>query len=148
MSKYNFEQKRNDYMSPPELVKKALAVKNRQEFDLDVCCSDFNIPAIHYYKEGEYDGLKNDWYKLNWCNPPFDQCAKWIKRAYEEQQEGNETVMLIPVRTETKYWHDYILFNPKVKIEWLRKGHCFIHPETKKPMDVFKNAIALVYFNA
>lgn len=58
MSKYNFEQKRNDYMSPPELVKKALAVKNRQEFDLDVCCSDFNIPAIHYYTDGDCDGLK------------------------------------------------------------------------------------------
>lgn len=56
MSKYNFEQKRNDYMSPPELVKKALAVKNRQEFDLDVCCSDFNIPAIHYYTDGDCDG--------------------------------------------------------------------------------------------
>ena len=147
MSKYNFEQKRNDYMSPPELVKKALAIKNRQEFDLDVCCSDFNIPAIHYYTDGDCDGLKMKWKKLNWCNPPFDECAKWIKKAYEEQQEGNETVMLIPVRTETKYWHDYILHNPKVKIEWLRKGYCFIHPDTKKPMDVFKNAIALVYFN-
>lgn len=148
MSKYNFEQKRNDYMSPPELVKKALAEKGRTVFYCDVCCSEKNIPAIHYYIEGQKDGLKMPWYKLNWCNPPFDECAKWIKRAYEEQQEGNETVMLIPVRTETKYWHDYILFNSKVKIEWLRKGYCFIHPENKQPMDVFKNAIALVYFNA
>ena len=78
-------------MSPPELVKKALAVKNRQEFDLDVCCSDFNIPAIHYYTDGDCDGLKMPWKKLNWCNPPFDECAKCIKKAYEEQQEGNET---------------------------------------------------------
>jgi site-specific DNA-methyltransferase (adenine-specific) len=148
MSKYNFEQKRNDYMSPPELVKKALAVKNRQEFDLDVCCSDFNIPAIHYYTDGDCDGLKMRWKKLNWCNPPFDQCAKWIKKAYEEQQEGNETVILIPVRTETKDWHEYILFNPKVEIQWLRKGYSFINPDDKKSMGVFKKALALVYFNA
>lgn len=103
MSKYNFEQKRNDYMSPPELVNMALEEKSRAFFDLDVCCSDFNIPAIHYYTDGDIDGLKMPWKNLNWCNPPFDTCAKWIKKAFEEQQLGNETVMLIPVRTETKY---------------------------------------------
>lgn len=147
MSKYNFGQKRNDYMSPPELVKKALNEKNKDLFDCDVCCSKKNIPAIHYFVDGQTDGLNTPWYKLNWCNPPFDVCAKWIKKAYEEQQNGNETIMLIPVRTETKYWHDYILFNPKVKIQWLKKGYSFIHPDTNKYMDVFKNAIALVYFN-
>lgn len=147
MSKYNFEQKRNDYMSPPELVNMALEEKSRAFFDLDVCCSEFNIPAIHYYTDGDCDGLKMPWKNLNWCNPPFDTCAKWIKKAFEEQQLGNETVMLIPVRTETKYWHEYILFNPKVKIQWLRKGYSFINPDDKKPMGVFKNALALVYFN-
>lgn len=147
MSKYNFEQKRNDYMSPPELVKMALDFKHKKIFDLDVCCSEFNIPADLYYVDGAVDGLKMPWKKLNWCNPPFDTCAKWIKKAYEEQLQGNETVMLIPVRTETKYWHEFILNNPKVKIQWLRKGYSFINPDDKKPMGVFKNALALVYFN-
>lgn len=54
--------------------------------------------------------------------------------------------MLIPVRTETKYWHEYILFNPNVEIEWLRKGYSFLNPDDLKPMGVFKNALALVYF--
>ena len=35
MSKYNFEQKRNDYMSPYELVYMALKEKNAPFFDLD-----------------------------------------------------------------------------------------------------------------
>lgn len=147
MSKYNFEQKRNDYMSPPELVKMALQKLNKELFDCDVCCSEENIPALHYYKDGQINGLSEYWYKVNWCNPPFDTCAKWIKKAYEEQQIGKTTVMLIPVRTETKYWHEYILFNPKVEIQWLRKGYSFINPDDKKPMGVFKNALALVYFN-
>lgn len=148
MSKYNFEQKRNDYKSPAELVNLALAEKQRELFDLDVCCSQKNIPAIHHFIDGQINGLNEPWKNLNWCNPPFDTCAKWIKKAYEEQQIGHETVMLIPVRTETKYWHEYILFNSKVKIQWLRKGYSFIHPETNEPMGVFKNALALVYFNA
>lgn len=133
-------------MSPPELVNMALEDFNRDRFDLDVCCSEENIPALHYYKLGEDDGLGQEWMKFNWCNPPYDECNKWIKRAYQEQQEGNTTAMLIPVRTETKYWHDYILFNPKVEIKWLRKGYKFINPETREPMGVFKNALALVYF--
>lgn len=144
--KYNYEKSRNDYLSPPELVKMALEDFNRDCFDCDVCCSHENIPALHYYKNGEINGLSEYWYKLNWCNPPYDECNKWIKNAYEEQQIGKTTVMLIPVRTETKYWHDYILFNENVKIKWLRKGYQFLDPETKKPMGVFKNALALVYF--
>lgn len=147
MSKYNYERKRTDYLSPPVLVAQALTEKKRTEFDLDVCCSLKNIPATQYYIEGEQDGLELPWKKLNWCNPPFDECSKWIKKAYEEQQKGNETVMLIPVRTETKYWHKYILFNPNVSIQWLRKGYCFINPEKMEIMPIFKNALALVYFN-
>ena len=145
---YVFTQKRNDYLSPPELVNMALRELKTDIFDCDVCCSQEHIPALNYYKQGETDGLTEYWYKVNWCNPPFDTCAKWIKKAYEEQQIGKTTVMLIPVRTETKYWHDYILFNPKVKIQWLRKGYCFINPDNNKKMGIFKNPLALVYFYA
>lgn len=148
MSKYNFEQQRSDYQTPPELIFKALAIINKGKlfFDCDVCCSIKNIPAHHYFINGSRDGLKENWYSLNWCNPPFNECSKWIKKAYEEQQKGNETMMLLPVRTETKYWHDYILFNKNVEIHWLRKGFGFINPDTQESCGVFKNALALVYF--
>lgn len=118
----------------------------KKSFDCDVCCSRKNIPAVVYYIDGIIDGLIADWFNLNWCNPPYDQCDKWVKKAYEEQQKGHETIMLIPVRTETKYWHDYILFNPYVKIHWLRKGYGFINPDTGETCGVFKNALALVHF--
>lgn len=144
--KYNFEQNRSDYLSPPELVNIALEDFNIDYFDCDVCCSQENIPALHYYKNGEINGLSEYWYKVNWCNPPYNECEKWVEKAYDEQQIGKTTVMLIPVRTETKYWHDYILFNPNIKIKWLRKGYQFLNPETKESMGVFKNALALVYF--
>ena len=60
--------------------------------------------------------------------------------------------MLIPARTETKYWHDYIL-DPfggtnrnHVRVKFLRKGYRFINPDTGEKMGVYKNALALVYF--
>lgn len=72
---------------------------------------------------------------------------KWIEKAFKEQQEGNTTCMLIPVRTETKYWHDFILNNPAIHLEWLRKGYKFLDKNNNE-MGVFKNALALVYFLA
>lgn len=146
MSKYNYEQNKSDYETPQELYKMALNRLGRSKFSLDVCCNKQNIPAFNYYKDGETDGLKEEWLSFNWCNPPFKECAKWIKKAYEEQKKSRQTAMLLPVRTETKYWHDYILFNPKVEIKWLRKGYSFIDAATGEKCGIFKNALALVYF--
>ena len=147
MNKYNYTQNKSDYKTPPELIKKALNIIYPAAcFSLDTCCSDTDFPASHHYINGKIDGLKANWMFFNWCNPPFNECSKWIKKAYEEQQKGKFTVMLIPVRTETKYWHDYILFNPHVSIHWLRKGYKFIDAETGKSLGIFKNALALVVF--
>lgn len=153
MNKYNYEYSENDYKTPPELYGKALNYFRLKYslfldcgFNLDVCCTDENIPALRYYKNGDKDGLKEEWSDFSWCNPPFNECRKWIEKAYKENKEnGVKIAMLIPVRTETKYWHDYILFNPNVKIEWLRKGYKFLDKHNEE-MGVFKNALALVYF--
>ena len=144
--KYNYEQNKSDYETPPVLYNLALEWINKKRFDLDTCCSNYNIPATLHCFYGEHDGLKEDWCPVNWCNPPFEQCNKWIKKAFKEQQKGNTTVMLLPVRTETKYWHDYILFNPNVEIKWLRKGYKFIDSDSQKELGIFKNALALVLF--
>lgn len=148
MSKYNFGFKENDYKTPKVLYQKALDHWNIDKFDLDTCCTDENIPAISYFKNKIKDGLKEEWryYSYCWCNPPYNECKKWIEKAYKENLlNHNFIVMLIPVRTETKYWHDYILNNPRVHIEWLRKGYKFLNRDNEE-MGIFKNALALVYF--
>lgn len=145
--KYNYTMNANDYKTPPELYQKALKFFNIEKFNCDVCCSEKNIPAIIHFIEGERNGLTEDWEYYNWCNPPFNEAKKWIEKAYKEQQKGNTTCMLIPVRSETKYFHDYILYNPNVHIDWLRKGYRFLDKDNNE-MGVFKNALALVYFLA
>ena len=42
-------------------------------------------------------------------NPPYSQIAVFMKKAYEESQKGAVVVCLIPARTDTKYWHDYVM---------------------------------------
>ena len=53
------------------------------------------------------------------CNPPYGrEIGKWVKKAYEESLKGVTIVLLIPARTDTRYFHDYIL--GKAEIRFLR----------------------------
>lgn len=45
----------------------------------------------------------------NFVNPPYKDCAKWLKKGFEEWNKGKTVVFLIPSRTDTKYWHDYCM---------------------------------------
>ena len=59
-------------------------------------------------------------------NPPYGrEIKKWVKKAYEEAQKPNTlVVMLIPARTDTRYFHDYI-YN-KAEIRFIRGRVKFI----------------------
>lgn len=155
--KYNFTTLSNDYMTPPEVYQPILKKLGRDKFDVDVCCTKKNIPAVVHFVNGEIDGLKAEWGKVNWLNPPFLTCDKWIKKAHEEQKKGNTTYSILPVRTETAYWRDYILNKRSVKINWITKnsktGVTFIDPATGDYVrdkngnkGLFKNPLAIVIF--
>ena len=51
------------------------------------------------------------------CNPPYGrEISKWVRKCYEESRKPNTTVvLLIPSRTDTRYFHDYILDKAEVR---------------------------------
>lgn len=51
------------------------------------------------------------------CNPPYGkEIADWVRKAYEEgHKENTLVVMLIPARTDTRYFHDYIMHRAEVR---------------------------------
>ena len=55
------------------------------------------------------------------CNPPYGRViSKWVKKCYEESKKANTlVVMLIPARTDTSYFHDYIYHKAK-EIRFIR----------------------------
>lgn len=69
------------------------------------------------------DGLSCNWHGVIWCNPPYGRgIGAWVKKAYETslvdwQHVGHKVVMLLPARTDTRWFHDYCT---KGKIEFLR----------------------------
>ena len=66
---------------------------------------------MNFYTEAE-DGLSKSWQgHASFVNPPYGRgIERWIAKAYKESREENtKVVMLIPARTDTKYWHNYVM---------------------------------------
>ncbi len=81
------------------------------DFDLDPCATSSTAKCAKYFTEDD-DGLKQSWSGHTvFCNPPYGREIKnWIKKAYEESTyPGTTVVMLIPSRTDTIYWHRYVM---------------------------------------
>lgn len=55
------------------------------------------------------DGLQIEWGKSNFVNPPYSDIKNWIKKGWEENKKGKTVVFLIPSRTDTRWWHDYVM---------------------------------------
>lgn len=57
-----------------------------------------------------FDGLNMSWTGRTFVNPPYGrEIIKWVKKAYEESLKGSIVVCLLPARTDTKWWHNYIM---------------------------------------
>ena len=80
-------------------------------FDLDPCSNGENNKTIKFFTK-EDNGLTQDWSGHNvFMNPPYGREIKdWLHKAYVEGNKPNtKVVCLIPARTDTKYWHDYVM---------------------------------------
>ncbi|MDR1580164.1 MAG: phage N-6-adenine-methyltransferase [Synergistaceae bacterium] len=79
-------------------------------FTLDVCATSDNAKCECYYTR-EDDGLSLNWKGACWMNPPYGrEISLWVRKAYESSLEGETVVVcLLPARTDTGWWHDYVL---------------------------------------
>lgn len=94
--KVHFMSLRLDWQTPKEIYNK---LDKEYHFDFDPC------PA-----NPTFNGLKIDWKKSNFVNPPYGrEIPKWLKKGYEESKKGKKVVFLIPSRTDTRWWHDYVM---------------------------------------
>jgi len=81
-------------------------------FDLDVAADASNHKCARYFTE-EQNGLDQDWSGARiWCNPPYGRViADFVRKGYEATINGKAqlAVYLVPVRTDTKWFHDFVL---------------------------------------
>lgn len=76
-------------------------------FTLDPCATDDNHKTDRYFTIKD-DGLSQSWdNEVVFMNPPYGRViGDWMKKA----SEANAIVVcLIPARTDTRWWHDYVI---------------------------------------
>jgi phage N-6-adenine-methyltransferase len=77
-------------------------------FTLDVCAIPENAKCAKFYSPTD-DGLAQPWTGVCWLNPPYgDTIGKWLRKATGAVKQGATVVALVPARTDTRWWHDYV----------------------------------------
>jgi hypothetical protein len=83
------------------------------------CFDDFD-PFPPNCNTDVFDGLKASWAPRTYANPPYSRTEKEeaILKAWEESKLGKLAVLLIPVSTSTKIFHEVI--QPYATVEFIR----------------------------
>ena len=88
------------------------------KFTLDPCASVENHKCDKYYTKAE-DGLIQDWSgETVFCNPPYGrEIGRWVCKCFHEVFDGKCpcAVMLLPARTDTRWFHDYIYNKAEIR---------------------------------
>lgn len=119
MSTVHYSSQNQTWCTPQDLFEE---LHQEFNFQLDPAATD-QITKCEIYYTPETDGLSNPWSvdegRGVFCNPPYGRAIKdWVKKAYIESQGGTTIVLLIPARTDTTYFHEFIY--GKAEIRFLR----------------------------
>lgn len=109
-----FSSKSNEWSTPHNFFDK---LNEEFHFTLDPCCTKENAKCDKFYTIKE-NGLEQDWQnEIVFVNPPYGKDQKlWIKKSYEESlKENTIVVMLIPARTDTIAFHEYIYNKAEIR---------------------------------
>lgn len=107
-----FSNESDEWETPNDFYK---MLNERFCFSLDPCATKENHKCSNYYTI-ENNGLKQNWEKnIVFVNPPYSNNKEWVEKCYNEGQKPHTTVvLLVPSRTDTKYWHEYCMKSEKI----------------------------------
>ena len=118
MNKALLSSKNNNWCTPIDFFRK---LDQEFCFVLDAAALDKSAKCSRYFTPAE-NGLEKSWDVGGnvFCNPPYGrELNKWVRKAYEESlKTKNKIVLLIPARTDTNYFHEYIY--QKAEIRFLK----------------------------
>ena len=111
---------KDDWETPQALFD---SLNEKYHFAIDLAASQKNAKCQQYFSLVD-DSLSKDWSTdfggAMYLNPPYGRhIGDWVKKAYKTSLTVSvPIVLLIPSRTDTSYWHDYIF--GKAHIDFLR----------------------------
>ena len=115
-----FSHKSDSWSTPQWLFDK---LNSRCNFTLDPASDDTNAKCQKHYTLNE-DGLSQDWKgETVFVNPPYSKTYDWVKKAHTEAKDnGVTTVMLLPARVDSRWFHEFCLDPILVKSLTFIKG--------------------------
>lgn len=109
-----FSSDRTDWETPQSYFNK---LNEKYHFTLDAAASDENHKVNRYFTK-ENSALENSWgdsSEIVFINPPYGRnMYEWFKKVFEEQQDGKTIVCLVPARTDTKWFHEFIYHKAEI----------------------------------
>lgn len=135
----HFMSKTNEWATPQDFFDR---LDEEFDFTLDPCATPENAKCNRYFTKGG-DGLSQDWSGDRvFMNPPYGrEIGKWVRKAYEESQKGALVVCLIPARTDTSYWHEFVI-GGGAEVRFVRGRIKFENGEKPQPAP-FPSAIVI-----
>jgi phage N-6-adenine-methyltransferase len=105
-----FDSAKQDWTTPQDLWER---LHHEFRFTVDLAADATNTKCRRFFS-AENSGLSAAWSGSGWLNPPYGERAgklsDWVKKAYAETRKaGCTVVMLIPARTNTRWFHDYCM---------------------------------------
>lgn len=111
-----FESTNNSWRTPKSLFE---PLNKEFHFDYDLACSEENKLCEKGFTE-EQDAFKQTWLGIGYLNPPFGlkkyPLKKWIGWCHEQTQTDERIIVaVIPARTNTNWWHQYVMKSKEVR---------------------------------
>lgn len=159
MAKKAYDSKRDDYKTPAAIYQTILDFIGIDKFEIDVCCTDFDIPANRYYtKKGIFErrvltqsthGLESNWWSSCFMNPPFKFCPKWVKKAAGEVKDNDcEVWAVLPTnRCEAGYYQEHIFNSQHCMFAFLPGKQGFIIPGQEDEPTIPSQGIMIACFS-
>lgn len=89
-------------------------------FSLDVASTNENKKAPSNYTK-QQNGLIRPWFGHVWLNPPYGrEISQWIRRTIKSLSDCNSITLLLPARTDTRWFFDLVQNNYEKHIYFLK----------------------------
>lgn len=109
-----FSSKKQDWETPQDFYDQ---LNKEFSFTLDPASTEKNHKCDKYFTQ-EQDGLTKSWQgETVFCNPPYGRgIGAWVEKGYLESRDKDTTVvMLLPSRTDTSWFHDWIYGKSEIR---------------------------------